>query len=192
MIGSIKGLVAEINGSEAHIETKSGIGFNVYITPRLIQGKSLPFEINLLTYLHVKEDSLKLYGFETKDERLLFKHLLTVDGIGPKTAYGIISYNPVQNTIKAIQEQDLSYFTSISGLGKKTAQKLLLELSSKVGATFELQSVILSAEDKLVIEALESLGFSKKDANQIIRELNRTNTIEMQIKEAIQKLTKAR
>jgi Holliday junction DNA helicase RuvA len=190
MIGLIQGTLTEINGSRALIITSGGVGYSVFITSRLIQGKTLPFEITLRTYLHVKEDSLTLYGFENYEESLLFSYLLTVDGIGPKTAYTIISHAPSNQTIEAIRTQDLLYFTSISGLGKKTAQKLLLELSTKVGGSFELQSIILSNDDKTVIDALQSLGFSRSEANKIIPELDHTKSIEEQIKEAIRKLTK--
>lgn len=190
MIGLIKGTLTEMNGSQGLIITSGGVGYLVFITSRLVQGKTLPFELTLRTFLHVKDDALTLYGFENYQESVLFSHLLTVDGIGPKTAFAIISYAPSNQTIEAIRSQDLSYFTSISGLGKKTAQKLLLELSNKVGGSFELQSVILSKDDKIIIDALQSLGFSASEANKIIPELDHTKKIEEQIKDAIKKLTK--
>lgn len=190
MIGKLKGTLAELEGSEGLIETSSGVYYHVFLTPEIIGKTALGSEIEIHTYLHVKEDALILFGFEDKKKKRLFLMLLSVDGVGPKLAFSIISFTNADQIIAAVKASDISFFNAISGIGKKTAQKILLELSGKFDTEFELQNTVLSEDDTTVIEALASLGFDKHISIKTLNTLDKQQSVENKIREAIKLMTK--
>lgn len=185
MIGKIKGKVVEVEDNIALVETVAGIYYQVYITPSLLAKSKLPFEVALYTYLQVREDALVLFGFEVKKEYDFFKLLLTVPGVGPKTAFSVISYSKVDDLIKAVKENDKDYFTRVPGLGAKTAMKIILELSQKLESEFRLEKMYLSEEDKTVVDALVSLGFKSSEAKKILSKLAKNLSLEEKIKQGL-------
>jgi len=190
MIGKIKGKLAEMDKNIGYIETASGVFYKVYLPPQLLKNTNINKNIVLYTYLQVREDNLTLYGFQNKQQFNVFEMLLTVDGIGPKSAFNIISYTDSEKILKAVTDNNLDFFCSIPGIGKKTAQKILLELSSLLKKTYELKLEELSDDDKLVIDALVSLGFKRFESAKIINKLQKELTVEEKIKEAIKSMTK--
>lgn len=188
MIGKIKGKLVEISGNVGLIETQSGISYEVYLTPNIVSSSSLGSLIDIYTYLHVREDAMILFGFNTKKEYDIFKLLLTVSGIGPKTAFSIISFIKFEDLINAVKSNDVNVLTQVPGLGKKTAMKIILELSSKIDADFDLKNIVLSNDDKVAIDALVSLGFSAKDAKNIVLKLPKNLTVEEKITQGLKKL----
>ncbi len=185
MIGKLKGTLSELDGNIALIETKGGVYYSVFFTPSLISQISPKSPIEVYTYLQVREDALILFAFETKDELSLFNLLLSVSGVGPKTAYLIISYAKVDELIQAVKENDIDFFSKIRGLGKKTAMKIILELSQKLRQEFELKKMYLSEEDKTVVDALVALGFKSHEASSAVSKLTKKLSIEEKIKEAL-------
>lgn len=191
MIGKIKGTLTEIDGNVGLIETASGVFYNVYLTNDAI-GCLYPCPIEIYTYLHVREDALVLFGFQTKQEYQLFTLLLTVPGVGPKSAFTVISYSKPAELIGAVTSNDVNYFTKVPGLGKKTALKIILELSQKLKSEFKLDQIQeVGEDDKIVVDALVSLGFRANDAKQIISKLPKELSVENKIKEAIRMATKS-
>lgn len=190
MIGKISGIIKEINGNIALIETNSGLSFEVFLTPELIKENSINNKIEIYTYLQVREDAFTLFGFSNKEEYYLFKMLLAVDGIGPKSAYSIISFATHQKILEAVNQNNIDFFCEIPGIGRKTAQKILLELSSKLKKEFVLPRQSLSQEETTIIEALNSLGFKKFQALKILDQLPKEISLEEKIKLAIKLLTK--
>lgn len=189
MIGKIKGVVSEIEGNIGLIETASGLFYRVFLTPEIVGRYGVGSPLEIYTYLHVKEDGLTLFGFEDKNKYTLFTMLLSTDGVGPKLAFTIISFTNATQIIEAVTNSDLSFFSGIPGIGKKTAQKILLELSGKFNSEFVLSTAILSAEDKTVVDALVSLGFDKRQAHGVIDKLDKGISLELKIKQSIQLLT---
>ncbi len=185
MIGKLKGVLSEIDGNIGLIQTASGISYYAYLTPSLISQISPKAPIEVYTYLQVREDAHTLFAFGTKDEYSLFQLLLSVSGVGPKTAYLVISYAKVNELIQAVKDNDIDFFSRIRGLGKKTAMKIILELSQKLKQEFELKKMYLSEEDKTVVDALVALGFKSHDATGIISKLPKKLSIEEKIKEAL-------
>lgn len=185
MIGKIKGRLVQMDGNIGLIETSSGVFYRVYLTPTLISTYHLNQQLEIFTYLQVKEDALVLFGFESKKEYDLFKMLLTVPGVGPKTAYGIISFSRQQDLFDAVKQNNVDYFLRIPGLGKKTAMKIILELSQKFESEFKLEKMYLSEEDKTVIDALVSLGFKSLEAKKILTKLPKNLPLEEKIKQAL-------
>src|SRR5213592_3982799 len=113
----------------------AGVGYLVAATPSAVAKARGADEVTVETYLHVREDALQLYGFAERAERELFVQLLTVNGIGPKVALAIVSGSPAEELRRAIVLEDSARFQAIPGIGKKTAERIVLELKEKIGAT---------------------------------------------------------
>lgn len=186
MIGKIKGKLVEIDNNIGLIETASGISYQVYLTPSIISNNKPGASVDIYTYLQVREDVFVLYGFESKEQTRLFNQLLTVPGIGPKTAYSIICFRKPNELLTAVKENNIDYFNQIPGLGKKTAMKIILELSQKLKQDFTLEKMYLSEDDKLVIDALVSLGFKINEAKKILQKIPKNLSVEDKIKKALQ------
>ncbi len=185
MIGKIKGKLAEVDGNIGLIETSAGVFYEVFLTPSLLSSHKVNQQIEVYTYFQVREDAQSLFAFQTKDEFKLFKLLITVSGVGPKTAFSIISFSTDKDLIDAVKRNDISFFSRIPGLGKKTAMKIILELSQKMDAEFQMEKMYMSEEDKTVVDALVSLGFKSHEAKAIIPKLSKGLSIEEKIKEAL-------
>ena len=145
-------------------------------------------EVELYIYTHVREDVLDLYGFSQKDELELFQLLLNVSGVGPKSALIIIDRGVVA-VRQAIVSTDVSFFTSIPRIGKKNAQKIILELKGKLGSLAELDLEDIGGQTQEVIEALQTVGFSKSEALEAVRNLpGDVETIEDKIRYALKQM----
>ncbi|OGK23339.1 Holliday junction DNA helicase RuvA [Candidatus Roizmanbacteria bacterium RIFCSPHIGHO2_02_FULL_38_11] len=189
MIGKLKGKLVEVEGNLGLIETSGGVFYQLYLTPSIIKQHKEKSEIEVYTYLQVREDALVLFGFESKKEYDFFKLLLAVSGVGPKTAFSVISFSKIDDLIKAIKENNSDYFIKIPGLGKKTAMKIILELSQKFESEFKLEKMYLSEEDKIVVDALISLGFKSIQAKKLLSQLAKNLSLEDKIKEGIKLAT---
>jgi len=189
MVGKIKGILAEIEANEALIETSGGVYYKVYLLPSIVSSSIVGESIELYTYLNVKEDALTLFGFDSKEKYRVFSMLLGVDGVGPKLAYTIISKASISELIAAITTSDYHFLSSIPGIGKKTAQKILVELAGKFNSEFTFENTITSQDDITVVEALVSLGFEKAKSQKIISKLDEQMSIEEKIKSAILEMT---
>ncbi|NTU72711.1 Holliday junction branch migration protein RuvA [Candidatus Roizmanbacteria bacterium] len=188
MIGKIKGKLVECDGNEGLIETVSGLFYLVYLPPSL-SNKFLPVDIEIYTYHHVREDVQALFGFESKNQHMMFKLLLDVPGVGPKTAYSVICRTQVDDLIQAVRDNDAEYFSKVPGLGKKTALKIVLELSQKLKSEFKLPSEkMVSDDDKTVVDAFVALGFKAQEARELLSKIPPDLSIEDKIKAGL-KLT---
>ncbi len=185
MIGKLKGSLVELDGNVGLIETSGGVYYQVFLLPGMLVSLTLPTPIEVYTYLQVREDALILFGFRDKAEVEFFKMLLSVSGVGPKSAYAVISHSPISVLVDGIRQNDAEAFTKIPGLGKKTAMKIILELSGKLKSDFAFESLYMSDDDQTAIDALVSLGFKAQDAKKILSKLPKTLTLEQKIQEGI-------
>ena len=191
-------MISRLTGTVVHSDLKSivldvqGVGYKVFVTPDIFTKAKNGSGLTLWTYLAVRENALDLYGFFSMAELNYFELLLTVSGIGPKTAMGILNAASVQSLQTAIQTGDTSHLTKVSGIGKKVAEKIVLELKDKaieVGENPELKSIMKNDADAL--EALKSLGYSPTEAREALKELPKTITkTNDKIKEALKILGK--
>lgn len=173
MIASLNGKVMEIR-SDAVVVDVGGIGFLVFIPGSLLARIRTGENFFLYTYLVVRQDLLALYGFETNEEREIFILLLSVNGIGPKLALAILSsLNP--DTIKnAIIQENSDVFNRVSGVGKKTAQKIILQLHDHIPVVTGLESLAaISEHDSEVLAALSVLGYSVVEAQAALQSIPR-------------------
>ena len=172
MIGYINGNII-FSGDKYVILDVGGIGYKVYISPDTVSSISAQGNAKLWTHLVVREDALDLYGFLDQKELDFFKLLIGISGIGPKGALGIMSVAPVETVLSAIGTGDTSYLTKVSGIGKKNAQKIILELKDKIGNLISTEQTNVGLhEDIDVIEALISLGYKEREAREAIQKLS--------------------
>jgi len=152
------GLVLDVNG----------VGYRLFATPAAVKKAEGADEVVLETHLHVREDAMQLFGFADRDERELFEQLLSVSGVGPKVALAIVSgYSPAELR-RAIVREDDALFQSIPGIGKKTAQRVVLELKEKIAPLAAVEAPHLGAGDGHIVarDALVELGYSAAEAEQ--------------------------
>ena len=185
MIGKLKGKLVEVDKNIGLIETSGGVFYQVFLPSSLITNHQPLATIELYTYLQVRDDALVLFGFETKRQHDFFQLLLTVSGVGPKTAFSVISFLKIEEITKSVFDNNIDILTRVPGLGKKTAMKIILELSSKLKTTFDMKNMILSDDDKTVIEALISLGFRSNEAKTIFSKLPKNLSLEEKLKLAL-------
>lgn len=183
MISYIKGTIIEQN--DKYIIILAGnIGYKIHTPYRNLEDHKN--DISLYTYLAVRENSLDLYGFERKTDLDFFELLLTVSGIGPKSAISILSNCKTEIIVDAIQKEDPSLLTKTSGISKKNAEKIVLELKNKV-TNFKTDGVSYIEDD--IMDALLSLGYSERQIKDIIKKVEGQNTSE-KIKSALKYLNK--
>jgi holliday junction DNA helicase RuvA len=173
MISRLRGQLAG-RTSDGFVLDVNGVGYLLAATPSAVRAAERGGEVVVETYLHVREDALQLYGFAEASERQLFLHLLTVAGIGPKVALAIVSGSPAADLRRAIVLQDTARFQAIPGVGKKTAERIVLELKEKLGALPEpALAAVGDAPSHLVArDALVELGYSVLDAERALAEID--------------------
>ncbi|HID86417.1 MAG TPA: Holliday junction branch migration protein RuvA, partial [Anaerolineae bacterium] len=172
MIARLRGKL-EAQGENYVIVNVGGIGFKVRVpTSFLDQLGDVGSPVELFTHLHVRENELALYGCATEDELTLFEQLLTVSGIGPKAALGILSALSPDTLRLAIAQGQVDVLTQVPGIGKKTAQRLVLDLKGKLDlAALMAEAPALTPADAEVIAALTGLGYSVAEAQAALRSL---------------------
>lgn len=171
MIARLRGKPAG-RGAEGLLLDVNGVGYLVNATPRAL-AKAGGDEVTVETYLHVREDTLSLYGFADAEERELFIQLLSVSGIGPKVALAIVSGSTPAELRRAIAREDTARFQAIPGIGKKTAQRVVLELKEKLAGS-ELATYGDSGSDKHLVarEALVELGYTLVEAEHALSKID--------------------
>lgn len=166
----------------------NGVGYGVQVSNKVFQQTANVELVSLFIHTHVREDQLNLFGFLSSQEQQLFELLLSVSGVGPSTALNITNMHPDQ-LIEAVQEAKVSFFTAVPRVGKKLAQKIIIELRGKLGELKELNLAPLSEKQQTVISALVNLGFNEDAVREITNELELDKLDEAQaIKQAIMKL----
>lgn len=184
MIAHITGTVIDTNERFVIVET-NGIGYKVFVSADTLASLRIGAQTSLFTYLAVREDALDLYGFSSADQQFFFEMLLSVSGIGPKSALSILSITSIDTLKKAIATGDISYLTKVSGIGRKTAEKIVIELRDKLAAHKDDTGTNLSGEHD-VLEALKSIGYSQNEARDVLKDIDPTITdINARIKAAL-------
>lgn len=187
MIAQLTGTIIRMHQNPLVVDVHD-VGYAVHVPQRILTSAVMGSRITLLTYTHVREDALVLFGFSSEDELALFELLLGVSGIGPKTALSVLDRG--SNAIKrAIISSDVEFFTSVPRLGKKNAQKIIIDLKSKLGSTSDLDlSDKAGTDTKQIVAALISMGFDTKEAKEAVQKLPATGTLEEKVKLALKTL----
>lgn len=194
MIGSLKGKIIFKTDKFLIIET-GGIGYKVSVSPDTLSklktrpngrdlsvGRETGEEIMLWTHTHVREDALDLYGFLDRQELQFFEMLINVSGIGPRSALAILGIASIETLRKAIGTGDTSYLVKISGIGRKTAGKIVIELRDKMGTDLTGDSLQVELD---ALEALKSLGYSQTEAREALKKVSPGTDTNAKIREAL-------
>ncbi len=163
-----------------------GVGYLVSATPSVLRRADGTTEVTVETYLHVREDALQLYGFADAGERSLFVQLLGVSGIGPKVALAVVSSASPDELRRAIALRDSARFQAIPGIGKKTAERIVLELEGSIGDASSIAET--GAPRELVArDALVELGYSLVEADQALADVDPELPVEERVREALRR-----
>ena len=191
MIGRIQGTLIESNPPQVLVDVH-GIGYEVDVPMSTFYNlPGLGEKVTLLTHMVVREDAQLLYGFLTASERDCFRQLLKVTGIGARTALAILSGMSVEMLVQAVAMQEVGILTKVPGIGKKTAERLILELKDKLGSAIISSGVtVASSAIADVIKALVSLGYSEREATQAAKKLPEDIDLSEGIRLALQGMVK--
>jgi len=190
MIGHIEGRVLSKGERHAVIDVR-GLGYKVFLPASALKQAVVDESMQLWTHLHVREDAMELYGFSHQAELELFENLIAISGIGPKSALGVLALASVDTLKRAIAAGDTSYLTKVSGVGRKTAEKIVLELKEKMGYEKASYSGAELQHDADVLDALISLGYSQGQAREALSKISpKISGREARLKEALKLLGK--
>lgn len=168
------------------IINSAGIGYRIFATPHTINNFHIGKNANLWLYTSVRENAIDIYGFLNKDELNFFELLLTINGIGPKSAITIMSAASLETINDGLISGDSIYFSKITGIGKKTAEKIMIGLKDKIGI---IDNNSAQGAGSFAIDALTALGYSERDARDAVQKIkNKENTEEI-VKEALKNLS---
>jgi holliday junction DNA helicase RuvA len=171
MFAFLRGVVARKPLGQVELDV-NGVGYEIAVPDVVYRKLVIDHEATLLTYCHIREDAFQIFGFLREDEKALFKMLLGISGIGPKVSLAILSSMSVAEFGRALIGNDVNAFTKISGVGKKTGQRIVLEMKAKLGQDAELDAILGKPEDTAapetddVIAALCSLGCTLNEARK--------------------------
>lgn len=191
MIAKLTGKIS-FRGDKFIVIDANGIGYKIFVIPETLKKTRGKEEFSLWTHLHVRETALELYGFMEYAELELFELLISISGIGPKSALGIIGMAPIDTLKQAISMGETTYLTKVSGIGKKTAEKIIIELREKLGGANFMEGGSGALKDEQdVLQALQSLGYSLREAREALQRIPKeTEGTNNRIKEALKNLGK--
>lgn len=194
MIAHVRGRLASKSADRVVVETPGGVGYEVVVPLGVME--KLPAagtEVTLATELVVREDGWALYGFLDEAERRFFQRVTSISGVGPKIGIALMSSLGVERGARALREKNIALLSSVSGIGRKTAERLALELGEKVEDFTEAPAAAVPAGAEAALKALERLGYAMPEADRAIRQAlagNGTDTdTEVLVRRALQILT---
>ena len=192
MIGSLEGRL-ESKTKKFVLINVGGVGYKVFISPETLSKlPEIDSPVKLYTSLEVREDAQELYGFLTPEELTFYEMLRTVSGIGPKTALAILSLAPVQILASAIINKDTAFLTKVSGIGRKTAERVVLDLKDRV-SELGFKETAVSKKDSDLIEALTKMGYGVRESAEALAAVEPTIEGEgARLKAALKILDKSR
>lgn len=170
MIYSIHGKIDYKNNNSVVIKT-NGLSYQIFVTDFLLEKIKTEQNISLFTYLRMREETIELFGFKKKEELEYFKLLMSISGIGPKSAINVLSLVSLRDLERAILDENVTILTKVSGIGAKTAERIILELKGKIEKRAHQSPG--PENDVLIIDALIGMGYSLSDSRQAIKKIPR-------------------
>lgn len=187
MIAHVSGVVAEKFGGSVIVDV-SGIGYEVAVPLGDFEAVTLDETVKFYTYHHVREQAEELFGFSSLAAKKLFELLITVQGVGPKAALAILSLGPAEQVRNAIANGDVAFVTKASGVGKKSAERVIVDLADKVGLPTRYEKAAIQTElntNDEALEALMALGYTLADATKALEKVDRTLPTGQRVREAL-------
>jgi Holliday junction DNA helicase RuvA len=191
MIGKLTGTLGDKNPPQVLVDC-NGVGYEVDVPMSTFYNlPGVGEKVTLLTHFVVREDAQILYGFASADEREAFRQLIRISGVGPRTALAVLSGMSVGDIAQAVTTQDAARLVKVPGIGKKTAERLLLELKGKIGADIGVSSSAPKSDAQAdILQALVALGYSDKEAAAALKSLPADVGVSEGIKQALKALTR--
>jgi Holliday junction DNA helicase RuvA len=191
MIGKLTGLLTDKNPPQVLVDC-NGVGYEVDVPMSTFYNlPGLGEKVSLLTHFVVREDAQILYGFASASEREAFRQLIKISGVGPRTALAVLSGMSVADIAQAVTAQDAGRLVKVPGIGKKTAERLLLELKGKIGADLGAPTAMATSDSQTdILQALVALGYSDKEAAAALKSLPKDIGVSEGIKQALKALTR--
>ena len=170
MIALLSGTLAMKEADRVVVNTASGVGYECFVPTRALEALPAPGSpVELYTHLAVREDALTLFAFVTAEERRVFQRLITASGVGPRLALAMLSQLPAERIVRAIREHDIAALSSVSGVGKKTAERVILELKDKTEDLKAAEKLPPAGPVDAAAKALVRLGYSAAQADDALR-----------------------
>jgi holliday junction DNA helicase RuvA len=191
MIGKLTGTLGDKNPPQVLVDC-NGVGYEVAVPMSTFYNlPGVGDKVTLLTHFVVREDAQVLYGFASNDEREAFRQLIKISGVGPRTALAVLSGMSVADIANAVTAQDAGRLVKVPGIGKKTAERLLLELKGKIGADLGNGAAVAGSDAQAdILQALIALGYSDKEAAAALKSLPKDVSVSEGIKQALKALTR--
>lgn len=183
MISYLNGLVRSKNGNTVLLVV-GGVGYSVMVPQSLLSEFVLEQEVELFVKTYVRDDHIALYGFASPDVLSMFELLTTVSGVGPKMALAVFDVHAPSDIHRAIHDERVEAFTAVSGIGKKNASRIILELKSKLGSEASL-ATLTGAQSHELVEALGALGYGPREIESMIRGVPTDMVLDEQLKLAL-------
>lgn len=188
MIAYLQGTVLALH-PDAGVILVGGVGYAVALPTGVLESLQIDQDVQLHTYQHVREDSVELYGFADRDQLGVFEQLLGVSGIGPRSALAFLSsFSPI-DIRQAIRTHDTAVLSSVPGIGKKTAERIILDLRDAIADSEEVSAVAATPGRADVLEALQSLGYSVVESRHALQNIDQSVSVEEQVRQALQLLS---
>ncbi len=187
MIARIKGEVVEVHPNGRLVIDVNGVGYELLVSDIDLEHVSIGQSAQFATYFHVRENSQELFGFTDPESKHLFEQLIGVNGVGPKGAMAIMGLGERQQIQSAIASENIAYISGATGVGKKVAQRICVDLKDKVGVFGEFTTKLQKSDEAL--EALVALGFAQGQAAQALSSLDPKLTSEEKVKLALKELS---
>ncbi|MBU1202604.1 Holliday junction branch migration protein RuvA [Patescibacteria group bacterium] len=188
MIAYLKGKIIK-KATRSAIVLVGGIGYDVFLPTKTLEKCREQDEVDFFIHSYIKEDAFDLYGFSSLEELDFFKKLISVSGVGPKSALNVLALASLDDLKRAITSGDSTMLQKVSGIGKKTAERLVVDLKEKFIVDLS-QPSMTSDSDKQVAEALMSLGYKQSEAQEVLKTLPKSDDLATRIKEALKYINK--
>lgn len=188
MIGYLKGIIKHKDSNNLIIDIHD-VGYEVFVPGFVFLNSQINKPIELFIYTHVRDEEISLFGFTNHQDKQVFLQLISVSGIGPRTALNIISYaQGSAKIIQAIQNADVDFFTAVKRVGKKSGQRIIIDLKTKIGSNKDLEFETEADQD--LIAALKHLGFDQQEIRKAIRSVDEKLTLPAKISSALKIISK--
>lgn len=187
MIAHVSGVVAEKFGGSIIVDV-AGIGYEVAVPLGDFEAVALDEKVKFYTYHHVREQAEELFGFSSLAAKKLFELLITVQGVGPKAALAILSLGSAEQVRNAIANGDVTFVTKATGVGKKSAERVIVDLAEKVGLPTHYEKTAIQTElntNDEALEALMALGYTLADATKALEKVDRSLPTSQRVREAL-------
>ena len=191
MISYLKGTIKEVESDQCLVLVQD-VGYTVYVPTLVLETFKPEQEVELYTYQYVREDTLDLYGFIEKTDLNLFDKLIHVSGVGARTGLTLLSQYAAEDIRRAIIHGDISLLSSVSGVGKKTAERIVLDLKESIAVAAGVEAVEESGTvtEASALDALLALGYSQSEALASLKGIDQTASLEEQVRQALKQASK--